>query len=68
LVDKQGVVTLIDFDAAFDWSMETCVSQTVGTLPYIAPELLQGGPMTAAIDMWSLGIILLQMVQNVEQY
>ncbi len=33
-----------------------------GTLRYMAPEVLRGGPLTTAADIYSLGILLYQMV------
>jgi len=33
----------------------------VGTLPYLAPELLRGEPAEARTDIWSLGILLYEM-------
>ena len=34
---------------------------TGGTLPYMAPELLQGQPATPASDVWAIGVILHEM-------
>jgi serine/threonine protein kinase/tetratricopeptide (TPR) repeat protein len=33
----------------------------VGTLPYIAPEILRGEPASARSDIWSLGVTLFEM-------
>ena len=35
-----------------------------GTLPYMAPEVLQGQPADARSDIWALGIILYDMVSG----
>jgi len=33
-----------------------------GTLPYLAPEMLHGGDATAQTDIWSLGVLLYEML------
>jgi serine/threonine protein kinase len=38
-----------------------CENGEVQTLPYRAPEVLLGLPITAKIDMWSLGCLLLEV-------
>ncbi|MGA3324550.1 MAG: serine/threonine-protein kinase [Terriglobia bacterium] len=34
---------------------------TAGTLPYLAPEVLRGGPSSLPSDVWALGVLLYQM-------
>ncbi len=34
---------------------------TVGTLPYLAPEVLRGSPTSVQSDVWALGVLLYQM-------
>ena len=53
-------VRLLDFGlAAFD-DAETLTAQgdVPGTLAYISPERLVGGPSTPAADVWALGVML----------
>ena len=33
-----------------------------GTLPYMAPEVLRGGPATERSDIWALGVLLYEML------
>ncbi|XP_041850671.1 ribosomal protein S6 kinase-related protein [Melanotaenia boesemani] len=35
-----------------------------GTIPYMAPEVLRGGPYNHAADWWSLGIMLFSLVMG----
>ena len=37
-------------------------SFNIQSLPYRAPEVLMGRPFSFAIDMWSLGVVLLEVV------
>jgi serine/threonine protein kinase/tetratricopeptide (TPR) repeat protein len=40
----------------------------VGTLPYLAPELLGGEPADARTDVWSLGILLYEMASGTQPF
>lgn len=61
LVEGAGTsVRLLDFGlAAFD-DAETLTAQgdVPGTLAYISPERLGGGPSTPAADVWAVGVML----------
>jgi len=61
LVEGTGTsVRLLDFGlAAFD-DAETLTAQgdVPGTLAYISPERLVGGPSTPAADVWAVGVML----------
>jgi eukaryotic-like serine/threonine-protein kinase len=37
----------------------------MGTLPYMSPEQLEGGPVDHRTDLWAVGIMLYQMVTGV---
>ncbi|MBX9386922.1 serine/threonine-protein kinase [Streptomonospora nanhaiensis] len=55
-----GVVALMDDNA----SKLTSTSETVGTLPYMAPEQIEGKPVDHHTDLYSLGCLLYEMLSG----
>jgi len=60
-----GRAKLADFGvatsgAATDMTALTAVGTTMGTLAYLAPELLAGAPATPASDVYALGVVAFQ--------
>ncbi|QKJ18785.1 serine/threonine-protein kinase [Microbacterium hominis] len=53
---------LADFGIAHlaDWTRVTSPGMTVGTAAYLAPEQVRGDEPTAAADVYSLGLVLLE--------
>jgi serine/threonine-protein kinase len=64
LVDDRGRVRLLDFGIARmrGTARMTQVGSTVGTLAYSPPELIQGNDAEPASDIYSLGVVLYQML------
>ena len=62
MLTLRGHVKLIDFGLAEDVS--TPVTSICGTPHYIAPELIRLEPYTTQPDIWSLGIMLLELAYN----
>ncbi|MFQ5730926.1 MAG: serine/threonine-protein kinase [Planctomycetaceae bacterium] len=71
LVSDDGRVQLIDFGLIFDecdWTSHA--GEVAGTLPYMAPETLQGSAheVDGRADIWSVGIILFEMLTNARPF
>jgi hypothetical protein len=55
---EDGRLVLSDFGLATDLPDSTMVSVFVGTPHYMAPEVREGDPATTRSDVWSLGVVL----------
>ncbi len=55
LVTKEGHVKVLDFGLAIE--PEKANGDVVGTLAYMAPEIIQGREPTTAIDLYAVGVI-----------
>ena len=60
LLDSAGQAVLTDFGLArgADSTQLTREGQIVGSLHYLAPELIEGGPASPASDIYALGCLL----------
>jgi serine/threonine protein kinase len=80
VVTPQGRVKVLDFGLASrlrDAELRDAVSSKVpltesrmivGTLPYLAPELLRGEPAEARTDIWALGVLLYEMATGAHPF
>lgn len=57
LLQSDGVLKLIDFDAAILMDIKGKVTGSVGTAYYVAPEVLNGS-YNEKCDVWSLGVVM----------
>ena len=69
LVTRSGVPRLLDFgiaklleDGTRSGADPTLTGQRLMTPQYASPEQVQGGPITTATDVYSLGVILYQLL------
>jgi eukaryotic-like serine/threonine-protein kinase len=73
MITADGRVKVLDFGLAqrvreqefageHDSTATLEVGRVTGTLAYMAPELLEGEPADARSDVWSLGVVLYEMV------
>ncbi|HXW07338.1 MAG TPA: tetratricopeptide repeat protein [Vicinamibacterales bacterium] len=63
IVLADGTVKILDFGIARfgDWRM-TRTGAAVGTLAYMSPEQLRREPVDGRTDVWSLGVVLFEML------
>jgi len=73
VITPDGDIKLLDFGLGrriprrgMEEVSNTCLplaeeGATAGTLPYLAPELLRGDPISLQSDIWALGVLLYQM-------
>lgn len=63
LIGSDGAIKLCDFGFARVMSCNTMVLTSIkGTPLYMAPELVQEQPYNHTADLWSLGVILYELV------
>jgi serine/threonine protein kinase len=64
LVTKSGVARIVDFGLAklSGQTMLTKSGSTVGTAAYMSPEQARGGKVDQRTDIWSLGVVLFEML------
>jgi len=62
LIDAQGFPRLCDFGLAKRLSGDARAYSSVGTLEYMAPEVLKRTGHSFAADWWSLGVLIFEML------
>ncbi|KAM9733398.1 ribosomal protein S6 kinase-related protein-like isoform 2-T2 [Menidia menidia] len=62
LISDRGHLRLSDFGLSRRLVRGGRAFTICGTIPYMAPEVLSGGPYNHAADWWSLGILLFTLV------
>ena len=62
VLGDSGRPLLVDFGLGTIWSQGD--AEIAGTLPYMAPEILNGSPATVGSDLYSIGVILFYLVSG----
>lgn len=70
LVDQKGTAKLTDFGiaAALDEAALTSAGQVIGTPEYMSPEQARGGKLDGRSDLYSLGIVMYEMLTGRTPY
>ena len=68
-IDARGDVRVLDFGIAKALSLSRRLTRNeFGSVPYASPERLDRGEVNALSDLWSLGVMLYEMVVGVQPY
>uniref|UniRef100_A0ACD5Z3S9 Uncharacterized protein n=1 Tax=Avena sativa TaxID=4498 RepID=A0ACD5Z3S9_AVESA len=69
LLDDNLVPKITDFGLSRLGQLQTiCTSSCVGTFGYMAPELLYGGTITSKLDIFSFGVIIMEIITGHRDY
>ncbi|XP_009984867.1 PREDICTED: uncharacterized serine/threonine-protein kinase SgK494, partial [Tauraco erythrolophus] len=64
LLDERGHLKLTDFGLSRHLRWGERAHTICGTLQYMAPEVLSGGPYSHTADWWSLGVLLFALASG----
>jgi serine/threonine protein kinase len=62
MIDRVGNIFLTDFGVARHAESTTTTIGAAGTPAYMAPEQIRGEPVTAATDVYALGILIFELL------
>ncbi|KAJ1977874.1 hypothetical protein H4R35_002128 [Dimargaris xerosporica] len=69
LINGQGRVKITDFGMAVQLTLETPTQVAVVGTPYwMSPEIIKGRPHGTKVDIWSFGIVVVEMAQGQPPY
>src|SRR5262245_2249998 len=81
IVTPEGRVKVLDFGLAkraADMDLTAAITEmhasltqagtAVGTLPYMSPEQLRGGPVQISSDIWALGVVFYEMAAGTRPF
>lgn len=69
LINRDGVVKVVDFGLAKRTQSEASSGNALGALPYVSPEvMLHGRPASYASELYSLGAVLFELLTGRAPY
>lgn len=68
LFNKNGYLLLADFGLAKKLNSQSKATSFCGTPEYLAPEMLQGKGHDFSVDIWTLGILLYEMLVGIPPF
>ncbi len=68
MLEDSGRVVLMDFGAAQRFRSATPSAVMVGTLPYLAPEILRGTEPSPQSDVYALGVLMFRLLAGAHPY
>jgi len=69
LISREGVIKIADFGFAAQLTQQKSKRNTmVGTPYWMAPELIRGDPYDQRVDVWSLGIMVMELCEGDPPY
>ncbi|HJT90222.1 MAG TPA: serine/threonine-protein kinase, partial [Bryobacteraceae bacterium] len=68
-VDSRGEIRVLDFGIAKALSLSRRLTRNeFGSVPYASPERLDSGEVNALSDLWSLAVMLYEMITGLQPY
>ena len=62
--NEEGIVRIADFGFSMRLVPEEAVTTALGTLGYMAPEMIKSQPYDFSVDVWSFGVLLYNLLSG----
>ena len=61
MLHPNGYIKVIDFRFGKDLKEKDCTNTFIGSIHYMAPEMLKGKQYSFSIDIWAIGVIIYEL-------